>query len=66
MMGGGGGGGGGQGAWGEFKELYATTTLINFLLFSVEWGPMGAMNKDTVGFELTLGKMWFWKLQQQN
>ena len=53
---GGGGGGGG------FKELYATTTLINFLLFSVEWGPMGAMNKDTVGFELTLGKMWFWKL----
>ena len=59
MMGGGGGGG-------EFKELYATTTLINFLLFSVEWGPMGAMNKDTVGFELTLGKMWFCKLQQQD
>ena len=51
---------------GEFKELYATTTLINFLLFSVERGPMGAMKKDTVGFELTLGKMWFWKLQQQN
>ena len=32
MMGGGGGGGG----WGGFKELYATPTLINFLLFSVE------------------------------
>ena len=53
---------GGGGGWGEFKELYATTTQINILLFSVEWGPMGAMNKDAVGFELTLGKMWFWKL----
>ena len=33
----------------KFKEVYATTTLINFLLFSVERGPMGAMKKDTVG-----------------
>ena len=49
-------GGGGAGR-GKFKEVYATTTLINFLLFSVERGPMGAMKKDTVGFELTLGKM---------
>ena len=35
----------------KFKEVYATTTLINFLLFSVERGPMGAMKKDTVGFK---------------
>ena len=49
------GGGGGGGV--EFKEVYASTTLINFLLFSVERGPMGAMKKDTVGFELSLGKM---------
>ena len=41
----------------KFKEVYATTTLTNFVLFSVEGGPMGAMTKDTVGFELNLGKM---------
>ena len=47
------GGGGGE----KFREVYATTTLINFLIFSSERGPMGSMKKDTVGFELTLGKM---------
>ena len=41
----------------KFKEVYSTTTLTNFLLFSVEGGPMGAMKKDTLGFELNLGKM---------
>ena len=41
----------------KFKEVYATTTLTNVVLFSVEGGPMGAMKKDTVGFELNLGKM---------
>ena len=50
----------------KFKEVYATTTLINFLLFSVERGPMGAMKKDTVGCELNLREIRFWKLLQQN
>ena len=27
---------------------------------------MGAMKKDAVGFQLKLGKVWFWKLPQQN
>ena len=41
----------------KFKEVYATTTLTNVVLFSVEGGPMGAIKKDTVGFEPNLGKM---------
>ena len=41
----------------KFKKVYATTTLTNFGLFSVEGGPVGAMKKDTVGFELNLRKM---------
>ena len=40
----------------KFKDVYATTTLTNFLLFSVEGVPMGALKKDTVEFELNLGK----------
>jgi len=37
----------------KFKKVYATTTLINFLLFSVERGPMGDMKKATVGCAAT-------------